>query len=104
MVVGLRLAPTSEGKYLETGAQESGDPVIADRGFARPEELEGVKQGGRYFLARLASRSLRLLDARGHVLPCNDLLMAAAAQAGVDRPVWIGHSRRAGWKPVPARL
>lgn len=102
--IDLRLMSATLGEHLDGGALPPDALVVADRGFARPEDLAGVVDEGRHFLVRLGRRSLRLLDAQGRPLNCEELLAAASANGRLDRPVWIGHGRRAGWKPVPARL
>lgn len=102
--VGLHLAPSREGEHVDAASVSPDDVIIADRGFARPVDLDRVLHGQAHFLVRLGSRSLRLLDDAGRALACEDLIAAAQAGGGLDRRVQIGHSRRKDWRAIPARL
>lgn len=83
---------------------EAGDVVLGDRVFARPDGLRHVVDAGGDFVARLGSRSLSLQHANGAALDLPGVLAESARAGSADLLVQIGHGRKQGWKPLPARL
>jgi hypothetical protein len=74
---------------LWRGGAQSGELRIADRAYARADDLARVVEAGAAFLVRAASNHPRLLDGQGQVLDRLALCRAAGEKGVLDRPVTI---------------
>lgn len=99
----MELTGSDTGESLRGLAVDADDIVLADRGYARPEELASVRARQADFLVRIGTRSLRLLTDDGKPLNLAAVLDRSAGNGVVDMPVLVGCSKPT-WSPLPARL
>jgi Transposase DDE domain len=82
----LELSDVHGAENLQRLTYQSGDIVLADRGYARPRDLRPVIDAGAHFIVRTGWNSLRLLQANGEPF---DLFTALAAQAEQESEVKV---------------
>ena len=102
--LGAEVVPASCGELALCERAVAGDVVIADRNFARPESLLAIVRREADFVARLGSRSVRLIDANGQIVKLADLCRTASKRGPIDRLFRLAHGRRKDWQPLPVRL
>ncbi len=100
----LELTPKTTAESLERITACSGDLILADRVFARPDGLAHLLDSGADFVVRMGQRSLRLEDEKGERFDLDAALDESSAQGVYDRPVKILNGSRKTWLPRPARL
>lgn len=95
------LTDERQGERLDRIAVIKGEIRLADRAYARPEQIVSVLQAGADVVVRASWRAARWLDGDGKPFDLIAALRKASASGLIDQPIWLG---RTSAPPLKLRL